>query len=300
MTNTVERALREWKLLLDRKRVEKELLQSQAQVIQHEKMASVGLLAAGVAHEINNPIGYITSNLNSLAKYTNKLVRYIEFQSLALEKCADEATLTSVAELKQEINLDYLISDLRELITETLDGSRRVSKIVQDLQSFSRADGNEVILCDLNEIIKSTINVVRNEIKYVAELDLQLAEIAPVLCRPQLIGQVVMNLLLNAAHSIHENGTITLATARAGDAFEIRVSDNGCGISPEQLEKIFEPFYTTKDVGKGTGLGLAISRDIVKKHGGELLVQSTVGVGTIFTVRLPINPENGIANLKES
>ncbi len=299
MAGTLERTLREWKLLQDKKRMEKQLRESQAHVIQQEKMASIGLLAAGVAHEINNPIGYITSNLNSLGKYTDKLVRFIEFQEQALERCADETTRAAVVELKQQIKLDYLIPDLRELIIETLDGSRRVSKIVQELQSFARADSNKSVHCDLNEVIRSTINIVRNEIKYVAELELQLADMPQLLCRPQLISQVIMNLLLNASHSIHENGLITLATEQVGDAVEISVTDNGCGISPEHLEKIFEPFFTTKDNGKGTGLGLAISSDIIKNHGGELLVQSTVGMGTTFTVRLPIDPTKWIAQHKE-
>ena len=148
-------------------------------------------------------------------------------------------------------------------------------------------------------MIRSTINIVRNEIKYVAELELQLADMPQLLCRPQLISQVIMNLLLNASHSIHENGLITLATGQVGDAVEISITDNGCGISAEHLEKIFEPFFTTKDNGKGTGLGLAISSDIIKNHGGELLVRSTVGIGTTFTVRLPIDPNKWIAQHKE-
>lgn len=180
------------------------------------------------------------------------------------------------------------MKDFRELIAESLEGSKRVSKIVQDLKSFSRAEGNEAIIVDLNECIRSTLNVVRNEIKYVAELDIRLGDIPPVVCWPQQIGQVVMNLLVNAAHSISGNGLITLATTQVEDTIEICVTDSGCGISPENMTKIFEPFFTTKEAGKGTGLGLAISADIVRKHGGELLVRSEVGKGTIFTVRLPV------------
>ena len=300
MAITLERAMREWKLLLEKKKVEKQLKESQAQVIQQEKMASIGLLAAGVAHEINNPMGFITSNLSSLGKYTDKLIQFIEFQGQALDKCADETTRAKLAEQKQQIKLEYLVADLRDLITESLDGSRRVSKIVQDLQTFSRADSNEVVPSDLNETIMRTINMVRNEIKYVAELELRLENLPPVICQPQQIGQVIMNLLINAAHSIHGMGLITLATSQVGDSVEISVTDNGCGISADHLEKIFEPFFTTKVAGRGTGLGLAISNDIVKKHGGELLVESTSGKGTTFTVRLPINPHNGIMHLKES
>ena len=300
MAATLEHAMREWKLLQDKKRVEKQLKESQAQVIQQEKMASIGLLAAGVAHEINNPIGYITSNLGSLEKYTDKLVRFIEFQEQAIEKCADETTRSSLTEMKLQIKLDYMITDLRELICESLEGSRRVSKIVQDLQSFSRAESNESVPSDLNETLKRTVNMVRNEIKYVAKLELQLDDLPKVICRPQQIGQVIMNLLMNAAHSIKHNGLITLASTQSSTFVEIRVTDNGCGILPEHLEKIFEPFFTTKEAGRGTGLGLAISRDLVKKHGGELLVESSAVSGTTFTVRLPILPEYGIMQLEEA
>jgi len=299
MGGTLERAIREWKLLQEKKRVEMQLKESQAQVIQQEKMASIGLLAAGVAHEINNPIGFITSNLSSLEKYADKLIQFIGFQEQAIEKCADEATRSMLAEKKQQLKLDYLVTDLRELISESLDGSRRVSKIVQDLQSFSRSDNCEAVPSDLNETLMRTISMVRNEIKYVAELDLRLENLPPVVCQSQQIGQVVMNLLMNAAHSIQTGGLITLAASQVGDSVEISVTDNGCGISPEHLERIFEPFFTTKEAGRGTGLGLAISHDIVKKHGGELLVESTAGQGTTFTVRLPIDPDNGITHLKE-
>ncbi|HXE98376.1 MAG TPA: ATP-binding protein [Dongiaceae bacterium] len=285
---TVAGALREWQLLRDKKRIELQLKESQTRIIQQEKMASIGQLAAGVAHEINNPIGYITSNMNSLWKYAEKLAQFIEIQEQAIEKCADEATLASIVELKRRIKLDFIIKDFRELISESLEGSKRVSKIVQDLKSFSRAEGNEAIPADLNEVIKSTLNVVRNEIKYVAELDLRLEDIPPVVCKPQQISQVVMNLLVNAAHSISGQGVIMLATKQVDDTVEITVADSGCGISPENMTKIFEPFFTTKETGKGTGLGLAISCDIVRKHGGELLVRSEVGIGTTFTIRLPV------------
>ena len=269
-----------------------EIERTHTQIIQQEKMASIGQIAAGVAHEINNPMGYIGSNMNSLLKYADKLAQFIEFQEQAIEQCSDVETKKSIGELKRQIKLDFVMKDFRELITESLEGSKRVSKIVQDLKSFSRAEGDEAIPADLNTYIQSTINVVRNEIKYVAELDIRLGDIPLVVCRPQQISQVVMNLLVNAAHSIPSNGVITIATSRVNDTVEISVSDTGCGISPQNIEKIFEPFFTTKEVGKGTGLGLAISRDIVRKHGGELLVESEVGKGTTFTVRLPVDGES--------
>jgi len=266
-----------------------DLKEAQARVIQQEKMASVGQLAAGVAHEINNPMGYITSNMNVLWKYTEKLAQYIETLEQALEQCADQDTKKTLGELKRRIKLEYVMKDLWNLISESLEGSKRVSKIVNDLKSFSRAGGDEALPSNLNECIMSTINVVRNEIKYVAELDLRLGELPLVVCRSQQISQVVMNLLVNAAHAISDKGVITLATLyrEPDNLVEISVSDTGCGIAPENLGKIFEPFFTTKEPGKGTGLGLAISYDIVRKHGGELLVSSAVGKGTTFTMRLP-------------
>lgn len=286
--STVVGALREWDLLQDKKRMELLLKESQALIIHQEKMASIGQLAAGVAHEINNPMGYITSNMNSLWRYAEKLAQFIEIQEQIIEKCADGETKTLIKDLKQQIKLDFVMKDFRDLISESLEGSERVTKIVQDLKSFSRAEGEEAIPADLNEFIKSTINVVKNEIKYVAELELNLGDIPTVLCHPQQISQVVMNLLVNAAPAIKTKGVISLTSKQVGDVVEISVTDNGVGIAPENIQKIFEPFFTTKELGKGTGLGLAISADIIRKHGGELLVQSELGVGTTFTVRLPI------------
>ena len=289
-TKKLNEMLQQSKSLLETKNGEletalTEIARTQAQVIQQEKLASIGQLAAGVAHEINNPMGYIASNMNSLGRYAEKLALFIEAQGEAIAKCTDQETRDSIEALRRDLRLEFVLKDIHDLIAESLDGAKRVSKIVQDLKSFSRA-GNDAVSTDLNECIRSTINIVRNEIKYVAELDLQLGEIAPVVCRPQQISQVVMNLLVNAAHAISEKGVITVATRQLDDTVEIRVTDSGCGIAPENLQRIFEPFFTTKETGKGTGLGLAISQDIIRKHGGELLVESEPGKGTTFTVRL--------------
>lgn len=285
---TVAGALREWQLIQDKKRIENELKESQSQIIHQEKMASIGQLAAGVAHEINNPMGYITSNLTSLARYSEKLSQFLELQEKILQECSDEATKVAIIEQKKLLKIDFVIKDIEGLVADSLEGAGRVTRIVQDLKSFSRSDSDRAILSNLNECIKSTINIVRNEIKYVAELDLQLGDILQLICYPQQISQVIMNLLVNAAHAISERGVITVATVQKDDVIEITVADNGCGIAPENMKKIFEPFFTTKEIGKGTGLGLAISADIVRKHGGELLVTSELGKGTKFTVRLPV------------
>jgi signal transduction histidine kinase len=288
IVGVVDGAMREWNLLQEKKLMESQLKESQARIIQQEKMASIGQLAAGVAHEINNPIGYISSNMTSLGRYAEKLTQYIKALEQSVETFADQSVKLELADFKKKIKLDYILKDLDNLITESLEGAQRVSKIVQDLKSFSREEKKEAVLSDLNENIRSTLNIVRNEIKYVAELDLQLGEVPPLLCHPQQISQVVMNLLVNAAHAIGEKGVITLKTGINGDYVEIDVTDTGCGIPPQVIKKIFDPFFTTKDPGKGTGLGLSISLDIIRKHGGELLVNSEPGVGTTFTVRLPV------------
>ncbi|KAB0666017.1 PAS domain S-box protein [Oryzomonas japonica] len=268
-----------------------ELKEAQARVIQQEKMASIGQLAAGVAHEINNPVGYITSNLNTLKKYAEKLAAFMDAMSETIERHVDAATRSNLEELKRQAKIDYVMKDFRNLISESMEGADRVRKIVQDLKSFSRADSNKAVPSDLNECVRVTANVVRNEIKYVADLDMQLGEIPPVVCHPQQIGQVVMNLMVNAAHAIEQKGTITVTTSCDGSWAKIVIADTGQGIPQETMQKIFEPFFTTKEVGKGTGLGLAISLDIVKKHGGDIAVESQVGKGTTFTVRLPLDGE---------
>jgi two-component system NtrC family sensor kinase len=268
-----------------------ELKEAQARVIQQEKMASIGQLAAGVAHEINNPVGYITSNLNSLRKYAEKLTTFIDAMSKTIERHVDAAARSDLEELKRQARIDYVIKDFRNLISESMEGADRVRKIVQDLKSFSRADSDRAVPSGLNECIRATANVVSNEIKYVADLDMRLGDIPPVVCHPQQIGQVVMNLLVNAAHAIGQKGTVTVATRRDGSWAKIVVADTGKGIPSENMKRIFEPFFTTKEVGKGTGLGLAISLDIIKKHGGDIMVESEPGKGSTFTVRLPLDGE---------
>ncbi|MDD2855225.1 MAG: ATP-binding protein [Desulfuromonadaceae bacterium] len=284
----IDGVLREWQLIQDKRRIELQLKESQTLIIQQEKMASIGQLAAGVAHEINNPIGYISSNLSALVRYADRLVQFFEFEDAALEGCTDLTAKAAITEKKRQLKIDMILKDLGELISESQEGADRVTKIVRDLKSFSRSEEDKAVLSDLNECINSTINIVRNEIKYVAELNLQLGDIPPVLCYPQQISQVLMNLLVNAAHSIDQKGVISLATKQTDDWIEISVTDSGCGIAREHLERIFEPFFTTKEAGKGTGLGLAISADLIKKHGGELVVNSEVGKGSTFTIRLPL------------
>lgn len=253
-------------------------------MLQQDKMASIGQLAAGVAHEINNPMGFIISNLGTLEAYVRQMTEYLRTAgSMVYGEAAAE-----LAALRERLDIDYLLNDIGPLLHESQEGADRVKQIVQDLKDFARVDEATVKATDLNQCVRSTINIVRNELKYVASLDLQLPELPLVRCNPQQINQVITNLLVNAAQAIEGHGTITVMTKQDGDQAVLTIADTGKGIPPEIIQRIFDPFFTTKPVGKGTGLGLTISYDMVKKNGGDISVESSVGTGTIFTVRLPL------------
>ena len=255
-------------------------------LLHQEKLASIGQLAAGIAHEINNPIGFIMGNLNTLKEYVTSLQKYCR----VVDEVLPESSRSTLQEFRKQLDLDYILDDLQPLLTESTEGAERVRRIVLDLKDFARSDAQEMYEADLNQLIQSTINIVRNELKYVAQLDLQLGELPPVICHPQQINQVISNLLVNAAHAIEQKGVITVCTWREGRFVVLSVADTGKGVLPENLTRIFDPFFTTKEVGKGTGLGLSISYDIVKKHDGEITVESQMGVGTTFTVKFPVDP----------
>ena len=266
-----------------------ELQTTQIKVFQQEKLASIGQLAAGVAHEINNPMGFISSNLSTLGKYFERTKEFVAYLSSALADCANDAGRAGADEQRKRLKIDYIFEDSSQLIAESLDGAQRVRKIVQDLKSFSRVDDTEQKRADLKECLESTISIAWNEIKYVATLTKDYGDIPPVLCYPQQLNQVFMNLLVNAAHAITGQGEIKVRTWQDEGMACVSVSDTGCGISAENQKRIFEPFFTTKEVGKGTGLGLSISYDIIKKHHGDILVDSEIGTGTTFTVKLPFD-----------
>jgi two-component system NtrC family sensor kinase len=256
-------------------------------LLHQEKLASIGQLAAGVAHEINNPMGFIMSNLNTLGKYTLSLQKY--FQLLDEKKVMNAQP--DLLEARKKLDIDYILEDLAPLLAESTEGADRVRRIVLDLKDFARPDEDKMIDADLNQLVQSTVNIVRNELKYVAQLDLQLGELPHLLCHAQQINQVISNLLVNAAHAIEHQGVITVRTWQEDRSVVMTIADTGKGIPPELRSRIFDPFFTTKDVGKGTGLGLSISYDIVKKHGGEITFESEVGQGTTFTVKLPVAAE---------
>ena len=265
----------------DLKELNSKLSDAQSKLIQSEKLASIGQLAAGVAHEINNPIGFVTSNLASLKTYARQLLSLID----AYEQGNDE----NIARVRQAIELDFLRDDLPALIAESQDGLARVTKIVQDLKNFSRIDDTGRQLADLNAAMESTLNVVWNELKYKAELVRELGDIPKVDCVPAQINQVFTNLLVNAAQAIPQRGKIFVRSRREAETVCFEIEDTGHGMSEDVQRRIFEPFFTTKPVGQGTGLGLSISYDIiVKKHGGRLEVISQPGRGTRFLITLPL------------
>jgi len=267
------------------------LKRSQAKVLHQEKMASIGQLAAGVAHEINNPIGFINSNLSTLAKYLSRLSGFLAVQSACIAAGAPPEQAESVRQQQASLKIDYIVKDLEDLVRESLEGAERVRSIVADLKSFSRVDESEFKQADINECLRSTINMVWNEIKYKATLKKELGEIPRTRCYPQQMNQVFMNLLVNASHAIEQQGVITVRSWEEGGFICVTVADTGQGIPEANLNRIFEPFFTTKEVGKGTGLGLSITYDIVKKHNGEITVRSEPGKGTDFTVRIPVVEE---------
>jgi two-component system NtrC family sensor kinase len=260
-------------------------------MLQSEKMASIGQLAAGVAHELNNPIGFVASNLNTLNKYLERLVAFITAQTQLVTRAAPAGVQQETTALRQSLKIDYILQDLGQLISESLDGTNRVCKIIQDLKTFSRADQGDYKLADLTECLESAITIAWNELKYKATLRRDYGDIPRIKCYPQQLNQVFMNLLVNAGHAIEKKGEISITTRADDDTVSIAIADTGGGIAPDHLTRIFEPFFTTKDVGKGTGLGLSISYDIIKRHRGEITVASAVGAGTTFTVTLPLDAE---------
>ena len=272
---------------------------TQNQLVQSEKLASVGHLAAGVAHEINNPVGFISSNMEILEQYIADYAKVLKMADHLKESVEQEdlAKAKSIVEeinkLKEEINLDYIIDDTNKLLQHNRNGIDRIQKIVTDLRTFSREDKNVMERVKIEEVIESILTIVQNEIKYKAKLEKNYGDTPLIECNPQRLGQVFINLLVNALHAIEGTGTITINTYKQDEFVCVDVRDTGKGIPPENLNKIFDPFFTTKPAGQGTGLGLSVSYEIIKKHSGRMTVRSTVGEGTTFTVMLPINKEKG-------
>jgi two-component system NtrC family sensor kinase len=272
--------------------------QTRTQLLQSEKMASIGQLAAGVAHEINNPIGYVNSNLGSLQAYLKQLFDVISTYQQAESSISDASVLARIEAAKQSADLAFLREDVFALMVESREGISRVSKIVQDLKDFSHVGAeDEWSWADLHTGLESTINIVNNEIKYKAQLVKEYGILPEIECLPSQLNQVFMNMLVNAGHAIEEQGTITIRSGMQGEDYVwIEIGDTGKGISPEHVTRIFDPFFTTKPVGKGTGLGLALSYGIVEKHQGRIEVRSEIGRGTTFRTILPVHQQSRLTS----
>ena len=266
------------------------LSMAQQQLVQSEKLASIGQLAAGVAHEINNPIGYIFSNFGTLQSYLDQLFAMLDGYQEA-EAQASPAVAAKLKAMREAADLAFLREDIPVLMSESKEGIVRVRHIVQDLKDFSRVDANqEWAWANLHAGIDSTLNIVSNEVKYKADVVKQYGQIPDIECLASQINQIIMNLVVNAAHAIGDKrGTITIATGlgEPGTVW-IEVRDNGSGIAREHLSRIFDPFFTTKPIGKGTGLGLSLAYGIVQKHRGSIGVDSEPGRGTTFRIVLPV------------
>jgi signal transduction histidine kinase len=276
-----------------------ELIETQRQLIQSEKMASIGQLAAGVAHEINNPVGFVHSNVCTLKDYMNDLFQLYDIYK-ALEvalagpasdskeaECQVQALLLEARDKKHSMDFDFIEGDVKELIDESHGGLIRVRDIVAQLKNFARSDEDALSECSVNDLLDNTLKVIWNELKYSADLVKQYSEVPTVACNDGQICQVLINLMINASQAIDGQGTITLATRFDDTYVYVDISDTGKGIDEADLVKIFDPFYTTKPVGVGTGLGLSISFGIIERHGGKVSVVSEPGVGTTFTFSLP-------------
>jgi two-component system NtrC family sensor kinase len=233
--------------------------EAEAQLIQMEKMASLGILAAGIAHEINNPLGFLVSNLETLQDYTRNI------ESAATNKVT--------------------VEDLKAITQESLEGAERIKKIVQDLRTFSRKSEAQEVLVDINQVLESTLSIIWNEIKYKVDVVKEYQVEAQVLAVPTELSQVFLNILINAAQAIRDKGTIMLSTWEDTRNIYAKISDTGCGIDSEVLPRIFDPFFTTNK--KGTGLGLSVSYNIIRQHRGDIRVESKLGEGTTFIVQLP-------------
>ena len=276
----------------EQRRLLRALEETHVQLLQSEKLASIGQLAAGVAHEINNPIGFISANLNTLRTWVRSLLDVIAAHEAVLPQL-EPAARDALTALRGAADLDYVRDEIVTLIDESIDGAVRVRRIVQDLRDFSRPGSGEWSVVDVHAGLESTLNVVHNELKYKADIVREYGDVPLVECLPSQLNQVFMNLFVNAAHAMPTRGVITIRTSSDGEQVSIAISDTGTGMTPDIVRRIFDPFFTTKPVGQGTGLGLSVSHGIVERHRGAIDVTSEPGRGTTFCIRLPIRRAEG-------
>jgi signal transduction histidine kinase len=303
--NQIAGAIANAQLFIERKLTEEELKkaymklkETQAQLIQSEKMASIGQLAAGIAHEINNPAGFIISNLDILNKYIGRITpifqRYVQLEtSLAQHQIPELSHLTrEIKDLRDHSAMDHILTDLPQIVSESLEGIQRIKKIVYDLRTFSHAEAIEPKYAFVNDLLDFSLNLIWNEIKHKAEVVKEYSDVPKLFCYPQQLRQVFLNILKNAVQAIEKRGKIIIKTYEENNNIFIEIIDTGCGIPEELQNRIFEPFFTLREVGKGTGLGLSIVYGLIKKHKGDITVKSKSGEGTKFIIKLPIGGQD--------
>ena len=274
----------------------KDLKETQVQLLQAEKMASVGQLAAGVAHEINNPVGFVSSNISTLSEYVATYQMIFSQIQVVLDEKDEQKRALALDKLEKMLgnqDMAFINEDISDLLGDSREGLQRVAEIVKGLKLFSRVDSDQMQKHNINDCVRTTLAMVNNQLKYICTVETHLGRIPDVDMNVGKISQVITNLLINAGQAIEatgKNGKIIITTCTVGEFVELRVEDSGCGIPPSHLDKLFNPFFTTKPEGQGTGLGLSISFGIAQEHGGTLSASSTEGDGSTFTLALPINP----------
>lgn len=272
------------------------------QLYQADKMSSVGQLAAGVAHEINNPTGFVNSNLKTISGYAGdikdvfgkygELISLVERTDGLKESMPEVFRLTEeIREMEKEYDIGYVVDDIEDVLKDSLDGTERIKKIVADMKAFARPGQDNMKVANINSGLETTLNVIRNKTRNKAEIHTDYGELPEILCFPQQLNQVFMNIIVNATQAIEEQGKIHISTESSDEWIEVRIRDNGVGIPKENLSKIFDPFFTTREVGDGTGLGMNVAYNIVHKHRGTIDVESEPGKGTEFIVRIPVKRE---------
>lgn len=264
------------------------LIRQQATMLKNEKLATIGMLSAGVAHEINNPLAVVISNLQMLSEYNGQLLQLLTHnqQWLSDDILPDEAQQILTA-LDKKHDFDFIKEDAPELLKDMTEGLDRVRDIVSHMKRFSRTKPGEREQLDINECIESSLKLVNNEIKDRCQVELKLSDLPNISVNQSEMSQVFMNLIINASHAVEDNGRIRISTLQKDDNILIKIMDNGCGMSEKTVSNIFNPFFTTKPPGQGTGMGLAVVHGIIQDHNGDIRVQSEQGKGTCFTLYLP-------------
>ncbi|OJF70939.1 histidine kinase [Alteromonas sp. V450] len=276
----------------------KDLKETQVQLLQAEKMASVGQLAAGVAHEINNPVGFVGSNISTLSDYVATYQMIFSQIDVVLKSQTDKGKETALEDLRNMLSnqdMAFINEDISDLLNDSKEGLNRVAKIVKGLKLFSRVDSDEMQNHNINDCVRTTLAMVNNQLKYICTVETHLGNVPDVTINVGKISQVITNLLINAGQAIEstgKNGKIIITTCTVNGFVELRIEDTGCGIPASHLDKLFNPFFTTKPEGQGTGLGLSISFGIAQEHGGNLTATSREGEGSCFTLAIPLKNDD--------